>query len=105
MIGTSRPALVEYPDRFEAAHMRHEDVDQHHVEAFGFEGPHSGFTAIGNGDLETLTLKTNLDGHANHRVVIDHENARHDDSFSPACGQATRMTRPGLRRNVAKPSV
>src|SRR5882757_5505683 len=84
-----RHAVVEHLDRFEAAHMRHEDVDQHHVEAGAFERPHSGFATVGNGDVETLTLETNLDGNANHRVVIDHENARHDDSFSSGCSPST----------------
>ena len=27
-----RRALMKYPDRFEAAHMRHENIDQHHIE-------------------------------------------------------------------------
>ncbi len=61
--------------------MRHEHVDQHDVEIAGFECAHSRFTTVGNGDLETLARQTNLDGNADHRVVIDHENARHDDSF------------------------
>src|SRR6185503_20716045 len=76
-----RPVLVKHPNRFEAAHMRHEYVDQHDVEIGGFECAHSRFTTVGNGDVETLAHQTNLDGNAYHRVVIDHENARHDDSF------------------------
>ena len=47
----------------------------------GFERAHSRFTTVGDGDLETLARQTDLDGDAYHRVVIDHENARHDDSF------------------------
>jgi len=34
-----RRALVEYPDRFEAAHVRHEDVDDHQVEERAFQRP------------------------------------------------------------------
>jgi len=55
------------------------------------EGPHLGVTTVGNSDLETLTLQTNLDGDADHRVVIDHENARHDDSFCSGCGRRLAM--------------
>ena len=76
-----RRPLVKDPDRFEAAHMRHEHVDQHDVEIAGLECAHSRFTTVGNGDLETLARQTDLDGNAYRRVVIDHENARHDDSF------------------------
>ena len=70
--------------------MRHEDIDQHEVEIAGFECAHSRFTTVGNGDLETLACQTDLDGGADHRVVIDHENARHNDSFFlGAAAQAT----------------
>ena len=34
------------------------------------------FTAIGDGDVEALVLQTDLNGLANHWVVIDHENTR-----------------------------
>ena len=61
--------------------MRHEHVDQHHVEVADFECAHSRLTTVGNGDLKTLAGQTNLDGNTYHRVVIDHENARHDDFF------------------------
>jgi len=64
--------------------MRHEDVDQHDVEIGRSICPHPGVTAIRNGDLETLALETNFDGDADHWVVIDHENTRHDGSFCSA---------------------
>ena len=48
-------------------------------------------TTVGDGDLKALALKTNLDGDAHHRVVIDHENARHDrSSFRAAVGDSRR---------------
>jgi hypothetical protein len=47
---------------------------------------------VGNGDLEPLTLQTNLDGDAYHRVVIDHKNARHDGSFCSGRDRTIRMT-------------
>ncbi len=100
------PALVEHPDRFDAAHVRHEDVDQHHVEIGRFECPHSRFTTVGNGDLEAPTLQTNLDGDANHRVVIDHENARHDESlYLRAAVSDSAVAQHRLRPNRDKPSV
>jgi hypothetical protein len=43
-----RRALVKYPDRFETAHVRHEDIDDHQVEARSFQRAMSGFAAIGD---------------------------------------------------------
>ena len=87
--GGGRRALVESPDRLETAHMRHEDIDQHHVEDRAFERAQARFTAIGDGDFEALVLETGLNGFANHWVVIDHENTRHGESLQetahPAC--------------------
>ena len=87
---TRRP-LVKDPDRFEAAHMRHKDIDQHHVEGGLFESAHAGISPVGNGDIKTLALEIDLDGSAHHGVVIDHENTRHEASLSWAAGQATPM--------------
>ncbi len=42
-----------------------------------FERANPCLTAVSDGYLKTLALKTDLNGHANHRVVIDHENTRH----------------------------
>jgi hypothetical protein len=52
---------------------------------------------VGDGDLETLALQTNLDGDAYHRVVIDHENARHDQSSFSGCGEATRPAHAAIK--------
>ena len=58
--------------------MRHEDVDDHQIDAAAVERAKPGFAAIGHHHLEIVTLQKNLDGHADHRIVIDDENARHD---------------------------
>ncbi len=65
---------------FEAAHVRHEDVDQHHVKRLRFERSQSRFAAVSHRDIEALTLEQNLDGRADHRIVIYHEDTRHDIS-------------------------
>jgi hypothetical protein len=68
---------VEYPDRLEAAHVRHENIDDHQVEGRAFQRPKSGFTAVGDGHLKIVSLKIDLDGHADHWIVVDDENTLH----------------------------
>ena len=86
--------------------MRHEDIDQHDVEGRRVEGAHSCLTAVGDGDLESPALQTDLDGDAHHRVVIDHEYARHDDSFFlRGGGQGTHTSQQRLSRNADESSV
>lgn len=70
---------MEDANGFAAAHMRHENIDQHHVERSRLERMQAGLTALRDDDLETLTLKTGLNGSANQRVVINHQNTRHDE--------------------------
>jgi hypothetical protein len=72
------------------------------IEIGSFERAHSRFTTVGNGDLETLARQTNLDGNAHHRVVIDHENARHDDSFflGAAASRTSHVTIKSKSRQV-----
>src|ERR1700742_358659 len=70
-------AFVEHPDRLKAAHMRHEDIDEHDVECRAFQRANPCLTAVGDGYFKALTLKTDLNGHAHHWIVIDHENTRH----------------------------
>jgi hypothetical protein len=65
---------MEDPDRFEPAHVRHEDIDDHQVELLEFESTQSGFTSIGNRHSKIVALEIDLDGHADHRVVVDDEN-------------------------------
>ena len=72
---TNRPrgfAFVEYADRLEAAHVRHEDVDQHDVEGLGSKLAHSRLTTVGNGDFHALPFQADFDGHRDHRIVVDH---------------------------------
>ena len=81
-IPTSQPAewsrtLVEYPDRLKAAHVRHEDVDEHQVEAGLFQCTKPGFAAIGYRHVKALALKIDLDGRADHGIVINDKNACH----------------------------
>ncbi len=61
----------------EAAHVRHEDVDDHQVEGCAFQRPKSGLAAIGDGHLKIVPLKIDLNGHADHWVAIDDENTWH----------------------------
>src|SRR5215213_3832135 len=72
-----RRAFVEYPDRFETAHARHEDVDQHQVEAAVFQRTKPGFAAIGYRHVKAVTLEIDLDGRTDLGIVIDDENACH----------------------------
>src|SRR5437899_3069924 len=76
--GSLRRTFVEHPDRLKTAHVRHEDIDEHHVECRRFKRTNALFTAVGDGDVEAPVLQTDLNGLANHWVVIDHENTRHD---------------------------
>jgi hypothetical protein len=70
--------LVERPDRLEAAaHVGLENIDQHDFECRGFKRANTCLTVVSDGYLETLALKTDFNGPANHWVVIDHENTRH----------------------------
>jgi len=68
---------VEYPDRFKTAHMRHKDIDHHQIEAGVFESAKPGFAAIGYRHFKAVAFEIDLDGHANHRIVIDNENPCH----------------------------
>ena len=70
-----RRALVEYPDRSEAAHVRHEDIDEHQVEAGVFQRTKPGLAAIGYRHLKAVPIEIDLDGRADHGIVIDDEHA------------------------------
>ena len=61
----------------EAAHVRHEDVDEHQVEAGIFQRTKPGFTAIGYRHIKAVTLKTDLNGRTDQGIVIDDKNACH----------------------------
>ena len=56
------------------AHVRHENVDDHQIELLVFERAQSGFTSLGNRYPKIVALEIDLDGHADHRVVVDDEN-------------------------------
>jgi hypothetical protein len=65
------------PDRFESAHMRHENVHDHQIEFSAFEGAEPCLAAIGDRDPKVVSLEIDLDCHAHHRIVVDDENMRH----------------------------
>src|SRR6266702_1286669 len=67
-------AFVKDPDRFKAAHVRHEDIDDHQIELFVFEGSKSCLSAVGDRHPKIVPLEIDLDGHAYQRVVVDNEN-------------------------------
>jgi hypothetical protein len=52
-------------------------TDQHDVECRGFKRTNTCLTAVSDGYIETLAVKTGFNGPANHWVVTDHENTRH----------------------------
>jgi hypothetical protein len=54
--------------------VRHEDIDDHQIEPFVFERAKSAFPSFGDRHPKTVALEIDLDGHADHRVVIDDEN-------------------------------
>jgi hypothetical protein len=60
-----------------AAHVRHEDIDEHQVKAAVFQRTKPGFAAIGYRHVKAVTLEIDLDGRADHGIVIDDENACH----------------------------
>src|SRR5689334_85659 len=68
---------MEDPDRFEAAHVRHENIDDHEIERLAVERPQARLAAIGNRYLEIVPFEIDLDGHTDHRIIVHHENARH----------------------------
>ena len=68
---------MEDPDRLEAAHVRHENIDDHQIERRAFERPKPGLAAVGDGHRKVVALKIDLDGLADHRIVVNDENMRH----------------------------
>jgi hypothetical protein len=57
--------------------VRHENIDNHQVEARAFKGAKSGFTAFGNGYPKVVPFEIDLDRHADHWIVVDDENTWH----------------------------
>ena len=83
-------ALVKDPDRLEPAHMRHEDIHDHQIEPAAVKRAKAAFAAIGHDHLEPVTLQKDLNGHADHRIVIDDKNTRHDVPKRSRQGQQSR---------------
>ena len=58
--------------------MWREDIDEHDVERRRFKCADTRFAAVGDRDFESLALKTGLNRRANHGVVINNQDPRHD---------------------------
>ena len=93
---------MENPDRLEAAHVRHENVDDHQIDAAAVERTKPRFAAIGHHHLEVVTFQKDLDGHADHRIVVDDENARHDMPQQCQPGCTAGESKPRLRNSAIK---
>jgi len=72
-----RRVIVKYPDRFEATHIGHEDIDDHQVERRIVESEEAAGATIGDGHLETIALQPCANGETNMWVVIHYQNASH----------------------------
>jgi hypothetical protein len=69
--------LVESPDRLQAVHSRHEDVDDHDIERAALHLGDAAPAVFGHDDVESIVLEDCLDGGAYRLVIIDDENPRH----------------------------
>jgi hypothetical protein len=70
-------ALVKPPDRLEAAHIGHEDIDDHQLERCVVEGGETVDAAIGDRNPKTVPLEPSPNGEADMRIVIDNLDAAH----------------------------
>jgi hypothetical protein len=70
---------VEYPDRLETPHVRHEDIDDHQIERAIVQRGETALTAIRDRDPEPALLEPYAYGKAGVPVVIDYQDATHDD--------------------------
>ncbi len=61
----------------EAAHVRHENIDDHHVEARIFQRAKPGLAAPSDRDRKSVAFEIQLDRHADHGIVVVDENACH----------------------------
>ncbi len=57
--------------------MRHENIDDHQIETGVFKGAKPGLAAIGDGHLKIMSFKIDLNGHTDHRIIVDDENTLH----------------------------
>jgi len=73
-----RRALMEDPDRLEAMHLRHEDVDDQQIEGEALQRLEPGLGAVGSDDVITVPPQHNSDRLAHRWIVVDDENARHE---------------------------
>ena len=70
-----RRVVMEYPDRCEAAHMRHEYINDHQVEGGHHSVRQAACPATRDRDPEAALLEPQANGNAVIRVVIDHQDS------------------------------
>jgi hypothetical protein len=70
-----RCSTKTWPD---AAHVRHENVDDHQIERRTIESFKSGFAAIGDRNFKAATFEPRPNRRANQRIIIDNEDAWHE---------------------------
>src|SRR6266566_1437932 len=70
-------AVMKHPDRLEAPHVGHEDVDDHQIECGMLQSGKAADAAVGDGNPEAMLPEPNADGLADMWIVIDHENTAH----------------------------
>jgi len=68
---------MEQADRFKTVHVRHEDVDDHHVERGPFKRVEPAFCAVGDHDFKVRALEPGANCRADQWIVVDDENACH----------------------------
>jgi hypothetical protein len=81
-----RRTLVKYPDRFEAAHMRHEDVDDHQIEGRILKSDETGRAAVSDRDLEATSVEPRLYRKADVQVIVDNQSPTHMEVPQPEKG-------------------
>src|SRR6185369_1329242 len=73
-----RRVAVEYPDRLETPHVRHEDIDDHQIERAVVQRGEAALTAVRDRDPEPALPEPYAYGKAGVPVVIDYQDATHD---------------------------
>ena len=68
---------MKQPDRLEAAHGRHQDIDDHQIETGLIQRSQAVGAAIRDRDPEPIPLQPRGDRETDMPVIIDHENATH----------------------------
>ena len=91
-----RFVLPYSPDRLEAVHPRHEDVDDQQVELMALEDLETLFAVIGRDRLMALPFKQQQNDGADRPIVVDDKNARHAGPIGAVTLSLSR-TQPSVR--------